>query len=503
MVAKRNNVSFEDALTMTGYGKFNLLMFTVCSSVITGMVFEVFSVSYLVPASACELNTTSTQQGIMAGIPLTGVIMTSHIWGYLADTRGRRKILSICMSIGFIAGSIAAFSPDWISFSVFKFTSSAALGGAFALSMTLLSECTLAAKRSSLVILTTTVFMFSSGLMALISIPVLPLKFSYHISILNIHFNSWRLLSLIFSAPSAACAVAVACTYESPKYLVSIRKEEEALKTLRGIFMINSGKSGSLYQVDSVILDEKLTENTKGIFRSMLAQTLPLLQPPLLKRTLLIGLLFAMSYIALNPFMVWLPFIVNSFISPSGGNEALTLCQMAQLFMDTTKTVQEPSDCTMNKFAMLVVFGMNTILSIFNMFLSSLVSWAGRKRVFIGLQIIAGLSGLCVNLSSIKWLSAIFFVIFLLAILNFGLLTTYSVDIFPTYVRAMAVCLTLMVGRGSAVIGINVLKILIESHCEVAFYIFGSVTICSGLIGVLIPSDTQLLKLKEEDSGKP
>lgn len=47
-------------------------------------------------------------------------------------------------------------------------------------------------------------------------------------------------------------------------------------------------------------------------------------------------------FFSLNPFMVWLPFIVNSFISPSGGNETkLTLCQMAQLFMDTTKTVQK------------------------------------------------------------------------------------------------------------------------------------------------------------------
>ena len=40
----------------------------------------------------------------------------------------------------------------------------------------------------------------------------------------------------------------------------------------------------------------------------------------------------------------------------------------------------------------------------------------------------------------------------------------------------MAVCLTLMVGRGSAVIGINVLKRLLDENCEAAFYIFGAVT---------------------------
>lgn len=37
-------------------------------------------------------------------------------------------------------------------------------------------------------------------------------------------------------------------------------------------------------------------------------------------------------------------------------------------------------------------------------------------------------------------------------------------------------CMTLMVGRGSAVIGINVLKRLLDDNCEAAFYIFGAVT---------------------------
>lgn len=37
-----------------------------------GMAFEIMSVAYLVPASACELMTTNFQQGFMAGMPFVG-----------------------------------------------------------------------------------------------------------------------------------------------------------------------------------------------------------------------------------------------------------------------------------------------------------------------------------------------------------------------------------------------------------------------------------------------
>ncbi|CAG9787473.1 unnamed protein product [Diatraea saccharalis] len=126
MLIKLEKVSFEVALNLTGFGKFNILSFLLCSSIIMGMAFELFSVAYLVPGSACELLTTSNQQGLMAAVPLIGVIATSHFWGYLADTRGRRKVLCFSMTLGFFTGGLAALSPDWITFSIFKFMSSSA-----------------------------------------------------------------------------------------------------------------------------------------------------------------------------------------------------------------------------------------------------------------------------------------------------------------------------------------------------------------------------------------
>lgn len=496
MTGKVRKVAFEEALDMAGFGRFNLVLFMLCGGIIMGMGFEIFSVSYLVPASVCELHTTNVQQGLIASVPLVGIIATSHIWGYLADTRGRRKILVISMTMAFLFGSLAAFSPNWIVLCILKLISSASVSGAFALSLTLLSECTPMARRSTLVVLSTSIFLVSTGSMSVIALPILPLNFSYYFPILDIHFNSWRVLALIFAFPSFISVVGVACAFESPKYLLSVGKEEEALKVLRSIYVLNKKKSAEDYPVDMLVLEEdNMSTVHKGFIKSVIAQTAPMLKPPLLKYTLLLSSLFVINYICINSFMVWLPFIVNSFMtSVTQGNSHLTVCEMIRIYQNTT-IVEDNNSCVMNNFAMTMVFSISVILATLNMAMSAVVNFIDRKKLFIGIQLVGGTASLCINSSPFWMLTAVLFIIFLSGVFNFGFLSTFSVDIFPTYVRAMAVCLTLMVGRGSAVIGINILKQLLESNCESVFYIFGSVACFGALVGLLLPSDKKIRAL--------
>lgn len=50
-----------------------------------------------------------------------------------------------------------------------------------------------------------------------------------------------------------------------------------------------------------------------------------------------------------------------------------------------------------------------------------------------------GVAGLVVNNTSLWYLTAIFFIIFISGIINFSFLVTFSVDIFPTYVKYVLV----------------------------------------------------------------
>ncbi|KAG6448219.1 hypothetical protein O3G_MSEX005347 [Manduca sexta] len=479
-------------------------MLLLCGSIIAGMSFEIFSVSYLVPGSACELNTTSTEQGLMAGVPLIGIIATSHFWGYLADTQGRKKILTISMTISFMAGAMASLSPHWIVLSAFKLVSSSSVSGAYAIGLTLLGECTPRDKRNLFIILTTSLFLLSTGIMAVITIPILPLTFSYYIPFLDIHFNSWRLLDLIFCLPCAIGAVGVACSFESPKYLMTVGRRDEALETLKNIFVLNTGKDRELYEVDSVVLDEESATAAKGLWASMIAQTVPLLRPPLLTNTLLLAALFIIVFLGVNPFIVWLPYIINAFMtSVQNGDRDMTICEMIRSSSNSSAGADNHASCSVNAFAMTMVFSINFILAFLNIVSSKIVSLIGRKKYFIILQLLSSIAGLVMNSVSLWIVSAILFVFYMFPIVSFGLLTTYSVDIFPTYIKAMAVCVTWMCGRVSAVVGINILKNLIENNCEAAFYIFGSVTMCGGLVGMFLPSDEKLAKRMSKGNPTP
>ncbi|XP_045449202.1 putative transporter svop-1 [Melitaea cinxia] len=488
MVATKTAVKFEDALSLTGFGKYNFLMMLVHVSIIMGMAFEIVSVAYLVPANACELDTTVSQQGFMAGTPLLGIIATSHFWGYLADTKGRRRILAWCMCLAFLFGASSALSTDWIVFSILKFLSSCSVAGTYALGLTLLSELTPQHRRSFMVSLTTTIYLSVTGLMAVISIPVLHLQFSHHMPLLNIEFSPWRLLCIVFAAPCALGAVGMYFSYESPRYLLSVGEEQKALEVLKGIYRINTGKSADDYDVTSLVLGEDTGAPSKGFWSSMLSQTVPLLKPPLLKHTLLLSVLFMIFHTGFNPYLTWLPYIIDGIMkSVVRGEENLSFCDMLRASHNETGT--QTKDCSLNSSAMVTVFGVSVLIAVLNIVLSGVINCVGRKCLLICLQLTTGVVGLCINFSSSWVVSSVLLVVFMCGALNFGFLSTFSVDIFPTYVKAMAVCLTLMVGRGSSVLGINILKQMLVYDCELSFYVFGGLVFAGGVIAFLLPGD--------------
>ncbi|CAH2247506.1 jg730 [Pararge aegeria aegeria] len=275
MVAK-SCVTFEEALDMTGFGKFNFLAMLVTISLITSMAFEIMSVAYLVPASACDLNTTVFQQGLMAGMPLLGL------------DRLRGWVLRLSLEDG---KSHCVPSPCAREIKV---------AGTYALALTLLSECTPKNRRSILVASTSTIYLSATGVMAVLSIPVLQLSFSHHLPLLDITFVPWRLLNLIFSMPCALAAVGVYLSYESPRYLLSVGDDEKALEVLKAFFVINTGKSADEYNVGSLVLGEDTGKSVKGLWASIISQTVPLLKPPLLKNTVILSILFVIVYVGMK-----------------------------------------------------------------------------------------------------------------------------------------------------------------------------------------------------------
>lgn len=95
-------LGFEDALKKCSFGKFNFMFMTLAGGVMAAAFLELTSVNLILPIAQCDLNLTTSYKGILSAIGYVGVILSSHLWGFLADTRGRKTTLVPSLLIAFV-----------------------------------------------------------------------------------------------------------------------------------------------------------------------------------------------------------------------------------------------------------------------------------------------------------------------------------------------------------------------------------------------------------------
>lgn len=86
-----------------------------------GSSMENLNVSYILSYAKCDLNLSTTEQGILSSISFLGIVCTSHFWGILADTFGRQKVICIASFGGFIFSFISALATNTIILIFFRF----------------------------------------------------------------------------------------------------------------------------------------------------------------------------------------------------------------------------------------------------------------------------------------------------------------------------------------------------------------------------------------------
>lgn len=84
-------------------------------------VAENMNVSLIMPYAKCDLKFSITEQGLLNSIGFLGILVTSHFWGFLADTWGRQKVLRTALAGSFFFGILSAFSPTTITLLILRF----------------------------------------------------------------------------------------------------------------------------------------------------------------------------------------------------------------------------------------------------------------------------------------------------------------------------------------------------------------------------------------------
>lgn len=485
---------FENAIDLTGFGKYNITMLVTCGFLILAMYTDIFGFSIIMPAVACDMVLNTSQQGLLSAVPLLGVMISSYIWGLAADTIGRRVTLLIAMPIGFLLNIAASMAATYTALAVLKFFSATFTSAANAAAYVLMAESVPKKQRSRFMCIMAAVTMFMQFAMCCCALPVFKMKFQLTVYWLNLKYRPWRLLMQIISLPGAIGTLYLVFLKESPKFLLSKQRHEEALLVLRTIFHSNTRHRKAAYSVTQVYLDETLAPSTEtSILKKIWNQTAPLFKPPLLKNSAILYYLLLCAFMTSTGYTMWVPTMTNVFFTGED-HTGHTFCEVASRSTKSTNTTTEDCDNIIQPatlYAVMWYSGLSTILAIL---LSFLADPFGKKLTTLIIFVITIFCGIALLFVKIPLLSIALFYIFLYVNIILGNVNTFLVELNPTHLRGMATCLSVVVARGFGFFSVQIIASLLENHCTPMICGYVVLVISGLLVATLLPPDSKSKK---------
>jgi MFS transporter, VNT family, synaptic vesicle glycoprotein 2 len=311
-----SRADFETAIEQTGYGKFHYILLGICGLVSTSEEMDVISMSFILPSAQCDLDLNTHTKGWLNCIIFVGMMFGAYFWGSLADSLGRKKVL-IVISFGNALCIVASsFSQNYELFMLFRFLNGAALGGAGPVIWSYFAEFQPKHKRGSMLSFMAAFWTIGNLLVASLAWLIIPTDIGFESH--DFVYNSWRIFLVICSLPSFIVAILLMYLPESPKFLLSCGRFEEALAIFRGIYVTNTGNDASMYPVKELLIDDQLRAELedvkkpiknkyKRMFADIADNSKQLFQGPILKFTIVsitINLTFHIGYYGL---MMWFP----------------------------------------------------------------------------------------------------------------------------------------------------------------------------------------------------
>lgn len=103
------------------FGKCQIILTILVGINLLGSTIENANISYILPYAKCDLQLSIREQGLLSGISYFGIVFASHLWGFFADTWGRKNVLRVAAAGAFICSFLSAFAVNMISMILLRF----------------------------------------------------------------------------------------------------------------------------------------------------------------------------------------------------------------------------------------------------------------------------------------------------------------------------------------------------------------------------------------------
>lgn len=500
-----SKADFEHAIELTGYGRFHYILLAICGLVSTSEEMDVISMSFILPSAQCDLDLNTQSKGWLNSIIFIGMMVGAYAWGSVADSLGRKKVLIVISIMNALCIVASSFSQNYETFMVFRFLNGAALGGSGPVIWSYFAEFQPKAKRGSMLSFMAAFWTIGNLLVAGLAWLIIPSSIGFHTA--SFTFNSWRIFLMVCSIPSFLVAGLLLYLPESPKFLLSQGKMEDALAIFRGIYVTNTGKSADLYPVKELLIDEKLKNELEDVkkpiknkYKRMLYNIMDnskqLFMSPILKFTTIsitINFTFHIGYYGL---MMWFPELFNRFDEYTRAHpdvEEASVCQVTN-YVVSLGSHSDTGVCSATIPSTVFLESLITVAAALpaNVIAVLGMDKLGRKFFLVFSTMSAGLCSASMYFVTNKHqnlaVSAVFSGVISMGNASLDCLIT---EVFPTNLRATGVAISMVAARLGGIIGNVVIATLLDLYCPAPTFIVAVLLAGGGLMCLFLPNTTR------------
>ncbi|XP_053688006.1 synaptic vesicle glycoprotein 2B-like [Sabethes cyaneus] len=480
-------VRFDEALDLVGFGRAQLELTLLCCVIVMSNICETMGISVILPAARCDLGLAAGNQGILNGSTFLGIVMFSYFSGYLSDTRGRKKIMQWSLFLTAACAVASSLTNDFVSLLTLRVLAGVCASAPSATVYAYLGEFCTSSKRAQMIAFTAIFAMATMVYIALTGWWILSYDWSWSITSYY-HFRPWRLLFIVYTLPGVAAALLLQLFPESPKFFVAQGKVDSALTVLQHCYRKNKGSLEG-FSVSALQSEESFSGIKLGVFHSLWQQTAPLFKWPLLLYFSVCCLQQISAFAIYGGLGLWYPQIMNEV---SSGGSDLNMCWIVESGSpaNVSQSEDQNNGCSTHisteTFVYIIVQGI--VGAGYSLLITLLLGKINQRLMLVANFLIAAIAGITLQFVTNRYLIVVLFCTeVVLGGLSMVLVNTLAVSIFPTYVRAMAISLSMMMARLSSFTFSSIVGFVMETNCVATMYVFSAILVFGASLTVFLP----------------
>lgn len=240
-------MTVDDAIERLGMGKFQFIILTAAGMCFAADAMQVLLLSFLSEVLRIEWSLSDDETAFITSMLFIGAIFGTLFLGPLADKRGRKPVFILAGSIISIFGLAVGFCTNYWALLSMLFMVGFGVGG-LTVPFDILAECIPSNSRGKNLLVIE--YFWTVGVLFVVVVAYLSLGNGEST-------GSWRLFVMICALPCfASVIIGIFYVPESPRWLCTVGRSEEAMQILRKAAKTNGHDVNFLFPEGSEIMKE-------------------------------------------------------------------------------------------------------------------------------------------------------------------------------------------------------------------------------------------------------